>query len=146
MNKAKNTSKISLKKSYLKLQTGSENRESISLTLLGNPVSVNSLYRNFRGRSILSQRGREIKEDYGWQLRTQYRGEPLKLPVEVDITLYYGDLRKRDIDNPLKVILDALKGIVFEDDSQVVDMYVHKRFDKQSARIEIIVHSAPIAF
>ena len=55
-----------------------------------------------------------------------------------------GDIRpvtKPDTDNYLKGVADALKGIVWKDDSQVVDMYCGKWYSTKP-RTEIEVYSA----
>ncbi|OMD02745.1 RusA family crossover junction endodeoxyribonuclease, partial [Paenibacillus odorifer] len=43
---------------------------------------------------------------------------------------------KPDADNYLKGVKDALKGIIWKDDSQVVDAFVRKRYSAQP-RIEV---------
>ncbi len=45
---------------------------------------------------------------------------------------------KPDADNYLKGVKDALKGVIWKDDSQVVDAYVGKRYSAKP-RIEIII-------
>lgn len=45
---------------------------------------------------------------------------------------------KPDADNYLKGVKDALKGVIWKDDNQVVDVYVGKRFSAKP-RIEIII-------
>lgn len=52
-----------------------------------------------------------------------------------------GNLRpckKPDIDNVVKIILDALNGIAYKDDTQVVDLYVRKKYSDQP-RVEIVI-------
>lgn len=45
---------------------------------------------------------------------------------------------KPDIDNVAKLTLDALNGVVWRDDAQVVDMRIEKRFGDRP-RLEIVV-------
>lgn len=40
---------------------------------------------------------------------------------------------KPDIDNALKTVLDALNGVVYEDDKQVADVQVQKRYGRENA-------------
>lgn len=49
---------------------------------------------------------------------------------------------KPDADNILKAIADALNGIVYTDDKQVVDTFVRKRYGDQP-RVEITVQEMP---
>jgi len=37
--------------------------------------------------------------------------------------------------------MDALTGIVWEDDSQIVEALVKKRYDKENPRIEIVINT-----
>lgn len=37
-------------------------------------------------------------------------------------------VKKPDIDNIAKVVLDALTGVAYEDDSRVADLLIHKRY------------------
>lgn len=47
--------------------------------------------------------------------------------------------KKPDIDNVTKIILDSLNKIAYEDDSQVTDLEVMKRFTEGKERVEIIL-------
>lgn len=44
-----------------------------------------------------------------------------------------------DFDNLAKAICDALNGIVYKDDSQIVRCKIEKRQDKENPRVEISV-------
>jgi Holliday junction resolvase RusA-like endonuclease len=46
-----------------------------------------------------------------------------------------------DIDNLFKAISDALNGLAYDDDSQIVDGYIHKYYSEQ-ARAEITIREA----
>lgn len=83
--------------------------------------------------------GKALKEQYQWEARSQWKGKPLQGDIEVSITLYFGTKRKADLDNFNKLSLDALTGIVWEDDSQIADMRVRRAYDKTRPRIEINV-------
>ena len=103
------------------------------ITIKGNPISVNALYR---GRRFLTQEGKAIKAQYGWSAKRQWKKKPLTGNVSVIINVYFNDKRRHDIDNILKGILDSLTGIVWEDDSHITSLHVHKHFDK-ICRMEI---------
>ena len=57
--------------------------------------------------------------------------------MSVKMALYHGDHRKRDIDNFNKLVFDALSGIAFLDDSQVVELTIIKAYDKSAPRVEL---------
>jgi Holliday junction resolvase RusA-like endonuclease len=48
--------------------------------------------------------------------------QPVLVPVRVLIVVFYEGAPSGDIDNKIKPILDALKGIVYDDDSRVVEV------------------------
>lgn len=105
------------------------------------PPSTNHLYRRTsRGVSLLDS-VRQAKEDIGWEARSQFHGEPMEGPLAVSVALYWADRRKHDIDN-IKALLDALTGILWLDDGQIVDLHTRKHFDKENPRVEIDVEFA----
>lgn len=111
------------------------------IILKGKPMSNNSIYKtmcrgNFPNR-YLSSKAKVLKEDYQWQARKQWKGEPLKCPISVSIHTYHDNHRKNDWDNFHKLSMDALTGICYEDDSQIEQAIVTKHYDKEFPRIEI---------
>ena len=85
------------------------------------PPSVNSYWRSFRGRLILSKVGREYQK----VVSNLYSQEPITSPIRVTIKAYRPDNRKRDLDNLLKASLDGMvHGGLFVDDSQIVDLRI----------------------
>lgn len=69
------------------------------IILLGNPLSTNHIYKRHGNFIYLSKEGKNLKESYAWQIKSQYRGEPLIGSVKLTVELYFGDKRIRDIDN-----------------------------------------------
>ncbi|HEX3945023.1 MAG TPA: RusA family crossover junction endodeoxyribonuclease [Rhizomicrobium sp.] len=90
---------------------------------------------------FLDPRARRCKEAIGWEARSQYRGKPLTGDLTVKVSLYWADRRKHDIDN-IKSLLDALTGIVWIDDGQIVELHTRKAFDKAKPRVEISIEAA----
>lgn len=111
-----------------------------TITLTTKPVVINKKYMVTRnGRMILSKEYREGKEAMAWEIASQWHTEPQRDDVTLNILFYFGDKRKRDIDAYLKILLDAMSEIVYEDDSQVTEMHVFKDYDKDNPRTEIQV-------
>lgn len=113
----------------------------MTITLIGVPKSTNHIYKyacrgSFPSMYMTSD-GRSLKEDYQWQAKSQFHGEPLQGRLEVDVTLYFDRKGRKDWDNFHKLSMDALSGIVWEDDDQIDDAHVHKRYDKENPRIEV---------
>jgi Holliday junction resolvase RusA-like endonuclease len=119
----------------------------VTITLLGEPKSTSHIYKYAcRGGYVhgyMSPAGRALKEDYQWQARGQFHGKPLEGPLALTVTLYFGTRRKADIDNFNKLWADALTGIVWGDDSQIEDLRLLKRYDKERPRVEVSVTSNP---
>ncbi len=91
------------------------------------PPSVNHLYRRFRSRVVLSSEGRAYRDTVASALAA-LGVRPLAGPLEVEIDLYPPDRRRRDADNPIKILADSLQhGGAFEDDSQIVRLVVEKK-------------------
>lgn len=111
----------------------------MKITLEGNPVSVNSLYGQRGGQQrFLTKEGRAIKESYAWQVRSQFKGAAYTQNVpQLSVYFYFKTNRRRDSDNCLKVVFDALTGIVVSDDSLIRDYDVHVRVDKENPRVEL---------
>lgn len=90
------------------------------------PPSVNRYWRNWQGRTVISAEGRRYRDTVGTRIRLM-RVTTFEGPVALQVDVYPPDRRKRDLDNVLKAILDALeKGGAFRDDAQVVDLHALK--------------------
>lgn len=115
------------------------------ITLKGNPLSTGSIYKSHSRfgfpTTYLSNTGRALKDDYGWQVKQQCKKKPtfFTQDVEIHVKLFFGDKRVRDWDNFHKLSMDSLTGIVWEDDSQIMKATVEKFYDKKNPRIEIII-------
>jgi Holliday junction resolvase RusA-like endonuclease len=86
------------------------------LRILLKPPSVNSVYRIQRGRIVMLQSGHLFKT----RVAKLCAGRP-KIPgfVTTYLRFYWSDKRRRDLDNHFKVVIDAIKGILFGDDCMV---------------------------
>lgn len=90
------------------------------------PPSVNTYWRNFDGRMIISARGREYRETVGDQMTLQKMVKRYTGCLRVEIEAWRPDKRRRDLDNLLKATLDGLAHAgVYEDDSQIVDLRIY---------------------
>lgn len=117
----------------------------MKITLSGNPKSTNHIYKSTcRGGSssvYMTAEGKALKEQYQWEARSQWKGKPLKGELEVTVRLYFGIARKSDWDNFHKLWQDALNGVVWLDDSQIVVAHVYKHYDKHKPRIDIAIRA-----
>ena len=85
------------------------------------PPSINHYWRNYRGRTVISQDGRQYRLDVSYRILEQ--GIPrdnLNCRLQVTIDAYPPDKRRRDLDNIQKALLDAIVAAdVIEDDSLI---------------------------
>lgn len=92
-------------------------------------------------RLRLTRRYREAKEAARALVASQTRREPVLIgPVEVRLRFYLPDRKRRDPDNLLKLIHDAMSGIVYHDDHQIRrQVWEVAGVDRVDPRVEIEV-------
>lgn len=110
------------------------------IVLKGNPLSTSHIYLSRGKMRFMKKEAKDRKEQYAWEAKGQYKGQPIQKDITVDIVLYFGDKRKRDIDNFNKLWMDSLEGIVYEDDKQIQELHTIKSYDKQDPRIEVFIN------
>lgn len=64
----------------------------------------------------------------GWTLGGQYA---------LTCRVFYGDRRRRDLDNCVKCIGDGLNKSAYTDDSQVAELHAYRGYDKARPRVEV---------
>ena len=107
------------------------------IILTGNPKSTQHCYRFTSRGGYMTSACTDIKFDYIHQVTEQWRQPMLEDELVMVVTLFFGDKRKRDIDNFNKLWLDALEGVVYENDSQIKQLTLIKDYDKENPRIEV---------
>ena len=105
------------------------------------PPSVNGYWRSFRGRQIISKRGREyVKTVNESMVNLGLAGELVDKQLNVSIVLNPPTLRKYDIDNFTKGVFDALSKCNFwVDDEQVVSLSIKKGAKTPPGNVEVKV-------
>jgi crossover junction endodeoxyribonuclease RusA len=107
------------------------------LILKGNPKSNQHIYLNRGHIKFMKKEAKGLKADYIRQLKEQWEGDIIDWEIEIAVRLYFGDRRKRDWDNFSKLTMDAMTGVVFEDDSQIKKATVELFYCKENPRTEI---------
>ena len=91
------------------------------------PPSMNTYWRNVAGKTLISAKGREYRKtliDMGYAQNWTH-AFPLSHRLKVRINATPPDKRRRDLDNMLKPMLDALThACLWEDDSQIDDLQI----------------------
>jgi crossover junction endodeoxyribonuclease RusA len=113
----------------------------MSVTLeLPLPPSMNTYWRNFRGRTVLSKGGRDYK------IAVQEYVSINNLPkfgqerLGASITIFPRDKRAIDLDNRLKALFDSLEDAgLFNDDSQFDRIYICRGMIKKGGGCTITI-------
>lgn len=113
----------------------------MQLTLeLPLPPSMNTYWRNFRGRTILSAGGREYKiaiQEYVAAHNLLKFGDAR---LAASITIFPRDKRNIDLDNRLKALFDSLQDAgMFDDDSQFDRIYICRGMIKKGGGCTITI-------
>lgn len=106
----------------------------IKLTL-PYPPSANRYWRNFNGRMVISDEARAYKDEVMYTCL----GQSVEM-LEGDISLtikIYRPRKSGDLDNRIKCLQDALNGVAYRDDSQIVELHAYRYDDKKNPRVEI---------
>lgn len=105
------------------------------------PPSVNTYWRTFRGRMLISKRGRDYCASVVAQSIVAGRPTVGTDAVTVYIRAYMPDAKRRDVDNLLKCPLDALAHAgVYLDDSQIRKLTIENcGIDRAHPRLEVKV-------
>lgn len=90
----------------------------VVLTLDALPPSANSIWRAVHGRVLVSAQYRKWLQETAWRWREQAGSTRLDGCYALHVKLGIPDRRKRDLDNRIKPLSDALvKSGVVQDDS-----------------------------
>lgn len=83
------------------------------------PPSVNHYWRHVGDRTLISRAGRVFRRRVVARLARR-TAEPMSGRVAVHVIAHPPDHRRRDLDNTMKALLDALgQGGAYEDDGQI---------------------------
>jgi crossover junction endodeoxyribonuclease RusA len=107
------------------------------------PPTVNHYWLQGRnGSRFISKEGRAFRQNVAvaLALRGLFRTPLLTGDVGIEIEAYPPDRRRRDLDNILKALLDALQHTgVYEDDSQVCRIHIVRRNVVEGGKVSVVV-------
>lgn len=120
----------------------------IQLQLPVDPVPASRPRVTRKGFSYYAEPYRSFKKELREMVQDRYGGPRISVPCGVTIAIFKSlpkttKLRnpKPDVDNYAKAVLDAMNGIVFDDDSLVVKLIVTKQWaaPKEPGRVLVFV-------
>lgn len=106
--------------------------------VLGYPPTANLYWRKTRtGKVYVSDEARQYRITAALSAKAQ-GAKVLNglVVVRVDV---FRPAKRGDLDNTLKVLLDALRGVAYEDDKQVVAINAYRRDDPANPRVELVI-------
>lgn len=113
------------------------------------PPSANRIWRHIvvggQARTLLSEDARGYYAKVKRDVRKKRNGfAPLSGPLTLTVKAYPPDRRRRDLDNTLKAVGDALtKAGVWWDDSQLVEIHAQKGSPVPGGIIEVTIETRP---
>ena len=127
----------------------------MTFTIPGDPIGKERP-RVANGHAYTPAKTKAYEDKVRWCFK-QAKGKLIDGPVAVAITAYYSipkktpkaareamesgarlPMKKPDADNIAKAICDALNGIAYKDDSQIVALLVFKRFGEPRVEVNIM--------
>ncbi len=111
----------------------------VVLKLSQVPVPKSNRYIRRRGGKVFKPpRVRNWEVKALWEIKQQYKGNPIEERVSVDITFILPNHRKRDIDNMLKSLWDILeKAGVIRNDNLIYEVRTLKKIEKNKEGVII---------
>ena len=117
--------------------------QSLAFVIPGDPVPAQMGRVMSNGRTTKPPRVKEYQTHAKFHtllaVRTRAWEATREESFAVTLRVFVGDARVIDCDNIAKSIGDALKGVAFPDDRQIVELHVYKRIDRGQPRVEVMV-------
>lgn len=116
-----------------------DSQKTVSFTLPLPPSS------NRYWRTVVTKKGKALI--FVSEEATRYKAQvarlsgcPTLIRSEVAVTLrVFRAQRSGDLDNKLKVLFDSLQGVIYANDSQIVEIHAFRFEDKKNPRVEVEV-------
>lgn len=109
--------------------------------VLPYPPSANAYWRSIviKGsvRVLVSKDAKQYKERAGMIARRLFP-TPLKGPIGIQLRVYRPE-KRGDLSNRIKVLEDALSGIAYDDDSQIVEIRAYRHDSPRDGKVEVSI-------
>jgi len=131
-----------------------EKKLLVKLVVEGEPLSPVNNYqagliggkRGSKAKAIMfmPKRHKDYKNNFVEEIKKQIPQELMDSPSEKDIFInahfYMGTRRRKDLPNMGKLEYDALNGLVYRDDSQIVSINSRKTIRDPRPRVELEIY------
>jgi len=107
---------------------------SYSFVVEGNPIPKQR-HRTRKGIPYTPARTRR------WEAHVAgcYQGPKFDGPVRVEMAFYRETRRRCDLDNLSKSVWDALNGVAYDDDAQIIESCQYRALDRERPRVEVTI-------
>jgi crossover junction endodeoxyribonuclease RusA len=105
------------------------------------PPSANRYWRYVNNHPTVSKDAKEYKSAAGWAAVAAVGRTLLECPVILRVDVYR-PRKSGDLGNRIKIVEDALNGVVWVDDSQIIELHARRFDDKANPRVEVTVEEA----
>jgi len=100
------------------------------------PPSANRYWRVYHNRIVVTDEAKAYKQEIAYLLNGTV---PLLGDVAVNFTVFR-PAHRGDLDNYNKVMFDALQGLAYVNDNQIVEIHSFREDDRDNPRIEFLVN------
>lgn len=100
------------------------------------PPSANNYWRVWNNRIVVTDEAKAYKQELKYLLA---QCEPIEGDVVVNFTVFR-PARRGDLDNYNKILFDALQGLAYKNDNQIVELHSFREDDKENPRVEFYVY------
>jgi len=114
----------------------------VTFTVNGEPVAKARPRFGKNGHVYTPKRTKAYEEKvalFATIARQQARAKSFTGPVGVSVTFYNKSKRHVDLDNQLKAVMDSMNKVLYDDDSQVMEIQVRRVVVTEDPRAEITV-------
>jgi len=111
---------------------------SITFEVMGEPRPKQSFRYTKNGGGFTPANVKAWQEVVAWKAKEAMSGKEIFLEkIYIILNFRLGNGRRIDIDNLSKAVLDAMNGIVYNDDTQVVDLNISKCVRKDNPGVTV---------
>lgn len=107
----------------------------IEISIPFSPLSVNQAYRSYRGRVIKSKQYMEFQANVQPYIKDCKK---LEGDIKITVRIFKKGIRKYDIDNLLKTLLDVLEGTLYDNDHQICEIHITKQLSHENKTVIIL--------